>query len=39
MENDGETLYVLKERILIGVITIGDVFRFYEGKTSQVING
>lgn len=39
MENDRETLYVLKEEgILIGVITIGDVFRFYEGKTSQVIN-
>lgn len=38
MKNDKECLYVLKNNILIGLMTIGDVFRYYEGVTEQVIN-
>lgn len=38
MKNDKEALYVLKKRILTGLITIGDVFRYYEGTTEQVVN-
>lgn len=38
MKNDQEVLYVLKDEILIGLMTIGDVFRYYEGITEQVVN-
>ena len=38
MKYDKEALYVLKDEILIGLMTIGDVFRYYEGITEQVVN-
>lgn len=38
MKNDKECLYVLKNNALIGLMTIGDVFRYYEGVTEQVMN-
>lgn len=38
MKKDVEALYVLKDGILVGLITIGDVFRYYEGTTEQVVN-
>lgn len=38
MKNDKEALYVLEDEVLIGLMTIGDVFRYYEGITEQVVN-
>ncbi len=38
MENDDEVIYVTKQDKLYELISIGDVFRYFEGVNTDVIN-